>query len=102
MPRIIWTPTAMRHLGGIERYIAQDSRKRARKLVIEIRESVKSLVRSPFSGSQVPEFDRHDLREIFHGNYRIIYRADSRTLHVLAVKHGAQLLDTDEFSLERD
>ena len=49
----------------------------------------------PLSGRQVPEYDSPELREIFEGPYRIIYRILPTRIDVIAVVHTAQLLRLD-------
>jgi len=46
----------------------------------------------PKMGRKVPEYEAEDIREIFEGDYRIIYRIKPRQLDVLAVIHGSRLL----------
>lgn len=50
----------------------------------------------PESGRAVPEFDAPDIREVIESPYRIIYRARSDRVDVLAVVHGARLLPPQE------
>ncbi|MBS0260457.1 MAG: type II toxin-antitoxin system RelE/ParE family toxin, partial [Planctomycetes bacterium] len=45
----------------------------------------------PQAGSRVPEWDRDDIREIFVGSYRVIYRYDV-DVEVVAVIHAARML----------
>ena len=50
----------------------------------------------PQSGRIVPELDYEEIREIIHGNYRIIYQISSENIEILTVRHGRQLLsETD-------
>ncbi len=42
-------------------------------------------------GKRVSEIDNDNVREIFEGNYRIIYRIISKNeIHILLVHHGAK------------
>ena len=47
----------------------------------------------PRSGRIVPEVGDPAIREILLGNYRIVYRIKSGAVEILAVHHGARLLD---------
>ncbi|MGH3089068.1 MAG: type II toxin-antitoxin system RelE/ParE family toxin, partial [Rubrobacteraceae bacterium] len=49
------------------------------------------------SGRSVPEMpDRPDLREVIHGEYRIIYRVEPERVSILTVRHARRLLDPTE------
>ena len=50
----------------------------------------------PKVGRVVPESDRDDIREIIHGNYRIIYRLINDEAQILTGHHSARLLDLSE------
>lgn len=45
-------------------------------------------------GRMVPEYDRDDIREVFHHPYRIIYliKDQEKIIEILSVIHGARLL----------
>jgi plasmid stabilization system protein ParE len=47
-------------------------------------------------GRIVPELSRPDVREIFHGAYRIIYGISKGEVHILTVRHGKIILDAAE------
>jgi len=47
----------------------------------------------PGSGRVVPEVAPSDVREILLGSYRVIYRVRRDLIEILAVFHGARLLD---------
>ena len=51
----------------------------------------------PESGHVVREVDSSMIREIVFGQYRIIYELGSNRVKILAVFHGARLLDETEF-----
>ena len=48
------------------------------------------------SGRIVPEIHREDIRELIYGNYRIIYRLETKKVAILTVRHGKQILPIDE------
>ena len=54
--------------------------------------AVEALEDFPLSGRIVPEFGRDDIREVFHGDYRIIYRVRRGQVEILSVRHGHFLL----------
>jgi plasmid stabilization system protein ParE len=61
-------------------------------MVNRIKKAVGRLRRFPESGSWVPEWDRPDIREIFVGDYRIIYRIKPERVEILTVFQGARRL----------
>jgi addiction module RelE/StbE family toxin len=95
MARIIWTDFAVENLNDIGDYIARDSQMYARLVVKELFDSVTILKQHLLAGRMVPEYERHDLREIIRGNYRIVYRLiDESTIDIITVHHSARLLNT--------
>ncbi|MBX9657643.1 MAG: type II toxin-antitoxin system RelE/ParE family toxin [Nitrospiraceae bacterium] len=46
----------------------------------------------PQSGRIVPEVNDPAVREVIHGNYRIVYRLIHDQIHILTVHHTARLL----------
>lgn len=46
----------------------------------------------PRSGRVVPECGKATIRELIHGNYRIVYRIDDDALRILTVFEGHMLL----------
>lgn len=91
MSRIIWLPSAKRDLRQLRQYIARDSRRNATRFVQKIRDTVNGIRRFPESGSLVPELEV-ELREIFVGSYRVIYRINEEVVEILNVIHGARLM----------
>jgi toxin ParE1/3/4 len=89
MAEIFWSDLAKRHLREIDSYVAQGSRAYSIVFIDRLLSSVERIGRFPESGRIVPEFERDDIREIFFGKYRIVYRIQGEKLHVLAVVHGA-------------
>jgi plasmid stabilization system protein ParE len=47
-------------------------------------------------GRVVPEVGRPEVREVFHGAYRVIYRLDSKRVVILTVRHGRRRFDPQE------
>ena len=92
MAGIAWHPSALRELDDIEQVISQDSPQRAAAFIRRIFATVERLELFPESSRVVPDFDRHDVRELIVGNYRAIYSVTPDEVTVLAVRHGARLL----------
>ena len=92
MTPVVWTATAVADLEAIHAYVARDSVRYADALVDRIVRAVDRIGRLPRSGNVVPELNNESIRELVHGNYRIVYRLGERRIEVIAVVHGARLL----------
>jgi plasmid stabilization system protein ParE len=86
-----WTATARRHLRAIHDYTARDSQFYAKRMAARIIDRSEQIAEFPQSGRVVPEYVRGDVREVFEGPYRIMYRIRKEAIHVIAVVHGARL-----------
>ena len=64
--RVVWAPLAI-------------ERAAATRWIETLVRVVASLGVHPRRGRRVPELARDDLREVFHGEYRVIYRIDTRS-----------------------
>ena len=99
--KIKWTRQAREDLSEIRKYIARDAPVTARLFVERLRFSVLRLRHFPEAGSIVLEFGNPNVRELFTGMYRIIYRVKKDKIEILTVFQGARLLDTlDDLSAD--
>ena len=96
MARLRWTPQAIEDIEAICTFIARDSDYYARIFASQIIERASTIELFPKVGRVVPESDRDDIREIIHGNYRIIYRLINDEAQILTGHHSARLLDLSE------
>jgi toxin ParE1/3/4 len=94
--RIIWSPLAVDRVAEIAEYIAVDNPNAAENWVNTVFRKVEELKEFPESGRIVPETDNKSIRELIYGNYRVVYRVEERTLSLLTVRHGKQVLPVDE------
>jgi toxin ParE1/3/4 len=94
--KIFWSPLALERVGEISDFIAQDNVSAAKKWVDSVFSAVKRVGKFPQSGRSVPEIKRPDIREILHGNYRVIYRLKQGQIAILTVRHGKQKLPKHE------
>lgn len=94
--RVVWSPLALDRVGEIADYIARENVPAARSWIDSIIAAVKRLGRFPKSGRVVPEIQRQSIREIIHGDYRVIYRIKREQIAVLTVRHGRQELREHE------
>jgi plasmid stabilization system protein ParE len=97
MRRIEWSEPAQQELREIRSYIARDSVANARRFVRTVRDAVGGTQLFPDAAARVSEWDFKNIREVFVGQYRVIYEFDTDVIHVLTVIHGArQLPDLDD------
>ena len=92
MSRIDWTQRARGDLRAIHTYIARDSKRYADGVISRIKARTRRLSAWPLSGSIVPEWNTPDLREVYSGQYRVIYRVEKDRVLILTVLHGARQL----------
>src|SRR5436190_24341901 len=99
MAELAWSRRALRHLRSIERTI--DAPRTAKEYVRRLKRAPERLRRFPESGWIVEELADPTMREIVHGNYRIVYRYQARYVVILAVWQAAKILDP-ELLLQED
>jgi len=93
--RIVWAPQAVEDVEAIRTYVARDSPRYADLVVERIVAAVALLENSPRSGRAVPETSDESLREVIHGNYRIVYRLRRDVIEIATVFHGARMFRLD-------
>lgn len=82
-------------------YIGRERPEAARQWVLSLFRVVERLESFPESGRSVPEIpDRRNLREVIHGEHRIIYRVEPGQISILTVRHARRLLDPIEMDDE--
>ena len=94
--RIVWSPLAMDRASEIAEYIASDKPSAAENWINTIFTKVEGLESSPEIGRIVPELNNRQIRELIYGNYRIIYRIETEQVSILTIRHGKQILPTEE------
>jgi|APGre2960657468_1045069.scaffolds.fasta_scaffold27067_2 toxin ParE1/3/4 len=87
--KIVWSPTALKHIEAIGDFIALDSPKRAQLFVQRLINSVERLKEFPLSGSLVRESP--NLKQVIVQGYRIIYRPKDKQIEIIAVLTPFQL-----------
>jgi toxin ParE1/3/4 len=95
MAQVRWTPQAADDLEAIVEFISLDSEHYARLFALDLVAVVEKLGVSPRRGRVVPEAQAPNIREVFFGNYRVIYRLTREVVEVLTIYHGARLLNPD-------
>ena len=93
MPRLIWSPAAVRDVARLHAFLATKNSDAAKRGVATIRGGVKLLGQHPEIGRPVaemsPEF-REWVIEFGSGNYVALYRNDDQGVVILAVRHGRE------------
>ena len=92
MTRVVWTRQAVEDVEAIRGYVARDSERYAGLLAERLVAAVDRLRLFPESGRIVPEVGDDSLREVIHGNYRLVYRLQAKSVEIVAVYHAARLL----------
>jgi toxin ParE1/3/4 len=86
--RVVWLPLAVQRVTQIAHHIARDRPRAATTWVDAVFAAVTPLAQFPEAGRAVPEVGREEIREVFHGEYRIVYKVEARRVAVLTVRHG--------------
>jgi plasmid stabilization system protein ParE len=71
-------------------YVAQDSPAAARRLLIDVLDAAESLTTLSQRGRRVPELENPVVREIFVGQYRLIYEVHPSQVCILACLHRSR------------
>lgn len=85
-----WAEAAANDLDAVADHIAKDSPNYAASLVGEARDAARSLARLADRGRIVPEWDDASVRELFLGNYRLLYQVTEQIVFVIGFIHGAR------------
>jgi len=93
--RLIWTANAINRIKRIAEYIREDNPTASKRWKKAIFEKAQPLKNFPRMGRIVPELNQEEIREIFYGNYRIIYLIEKQRISILTVRHSKQLFKKD-------
>ena len=94
--QVIWSPEALDDVDEIADYIAKDSPQYAQSVVEQVIVRSRKLSSLALRGRIVPELGNTDYRETFVYSYRLIYKVTDKQVAIIAVIHGARLLDIDD------
>lgn len=90
MAQLRWTLTSQQDLLDIAEFVSRDSWLYAANLVENLIRATESLLPLPFRGRVVPEYGREELRELIHGNYRLVYKVSENEVVIVRVVHAAR------------
>ena len=90
MPRLIWSPAALRDVQRLYRFLSEKNIDAARRAAKAIREGVNIIARQPEIGRPVDDMEpafREWLIDFGESGYVVLYRYDEPTAVILAVRH---------------
>jgi len=87
--KIFWTKEALLRLQEIEEYISKDN-------PIVAVEFIDKLISVAETIRIVPELSLENIRELLYKNYRIVYLVKRKSVNILTVFEGHQLLRKEE------
>lgn len=90
MPRLIWSPAALRDVQRLHQFLAEKNAQAAQRAVKRIREGMRIIAGQPGVGRPVPDMDpeyRERVIPFGESGYVVLYRLDGETAVVLAVRH---------------
>ena len=94
MPRLIWSPAALRDVQRLYRSLSEKNVDAARRAVKAIRDGVKRLMHQPGMGRPADEMDpefREWMIDFGDSGYVALYRFDGQTAIIIAVRHQREL-----------
>ncbi|HEV2214264.1 MAG TPA: type II toxin-antitoxin system RelE/ParE family toxin [Terracidiphilus sp.] len=93
MPRLKWSPAALRDVERLHAFLASKSREAAGRAIKSIREGVRMLSTHPEAGrpfEDLPIEFREWVIEFGQGAYVVLYHFDGKEVVLLAVRHGRE------------
>jgi plasmid stabilization system protein ParE len=87
-----WTVKARQRLQQLYDHIAEDQPENAQRFVDRLTRRADEIAEYPLTGRVMEQFQRDDIREVYEGRYRMIYRVLPDRIDILTVRHGARLL----------
>jgi plasmid stabilization system protein ParE len=90
MPRLIWSPAALRDVQRLYRFLSEKDVGAAKLAVKAMREGVRTIARQPGIGRPVEDLEpqyREWLVDFGATGYVVLYRYDAAVAVILAVRH---------------
>lgn len=94
---VIFTDRFLYRLKECTDYIALDHVSTAIQWASGVFEQCQKLSDQPKMGRVVPEFRLLEIREVIHGNYRLVYELKSNQIDMLTIWHTRQMLPDDPY-----
>ena len=96
--KVVWSETSISQIRIYAKIIEGDKPKAAAKWINEIFSKEGDIAEFPLLGRVVPEYQKTSIREIIHGNFRIIYKIQDAEILVATVQNSKRLLgDSSDF-----
>ncbi len=86
-------------LRDIHTRIAEDQPANADRFIDRLINKGASLIEQALRGRVVPKYHTPTIREVFEGDYRIIYQAQENAIAILTIRNFSELLPTDPENL---
>jgi toxin ParE1/3/4 len=89
---VVWAYAARADLFAALKYLVEQSPQAAANLLADVEAAADTLTAFPDRGARVPELRMRDLRQLFVGRYRLIYRVpeDDACVRIVRLIHGSQ------------
>ena len=102
--RVLIQPPAAEDLDEAYRWIAERSLTSAVRWLDSLLHAIRTLESFPRRCPRAPEDDafEEEIRQLLHGEYRVLFTIDGDLVRILHVQHGAWQPVTAEESLEGD
>jgi plasmid stabilization system protein ParE len=94
--KVVWSLLAVQRIGEAAAHLAHDSPAAARRWVAAVFDAAAGPGTHPRRGRSVPEVGRPEIRELFVGSHRLVYRVDTDRSAILTVRHLRRLFDPAE------
>ena len=94
--KLYWTKEALVRLQEIEEFISRDNPHIAIEFTYKLISISETIPDNPEKGRIVPELAIEQIREILYKGYRIVYYRKGKTIEILTVFEGHQLLKKKE------
>jgi plasmid stabilization system protein ParE len=94
MPRLIWSPAALRDVQRLHRFLVEKNPDAAKRAVKAIRDGVKVLARQPGVGRPMQDMEpeyREWMIDFGDSGYVALYRYDGKMAVMLAVRHQREV-----------
>lgn len=94
MSRLIWSPSALRDVQRMYRFLAEKNRDAAKRAVQAIRSGVQIILQHPEVGRPAEEMEpeyREWLIDFGNSGYLVLYHYDGRVAVIVAVRHQKEV-----------
>lgn len=96
MIQLHWSEEALVRLQEIEEFIARDNFQMAIEFTDKLISIAETIPDNPEKGRIVPELAIEQIREVLYKGYRIVYNRKEKSIDILTVFEGHQLLKKGE------